>query len=219
MIENLEKIARFRLATALRNDASALRAKVDFELFRKTPLALETPELEDNLPLFYEGDSVAMRIGNRHDAALFVYALDLGLTGRIQLVYPPAGAEESLIAGRTVEVGALPGRENKVFIPDEFPYPPPGPGEVEGIETLKLLVTTHPADFQPLFQAGVREGRGPASSLGDLLATTFGGGGYAVNRDMSRSEIDVPEDWTAIERSFRVRRRATARAVAGGRGV
>jgi hypothetical protein len=222
LLDNLEKIARLRLTADLRNDASALKGKVDFELFRKTTLTLETPELDaDNRPLFFEGDDVAMRIVNRHDAPLFVYVLDLGLTGRIQLVYPVSGAEDSLLPGKTLEVGVLPGREIKLYIPDEFPYPAAGPGEeIEGIETLKLLVTTHPADFQPLFQSGVREGRGAAGSLSDLLSTTFGGGGYfGPNRDMSRSEIKVPEDWTAIERSFRVRRRASTRAVAGGRGL
>ena len=162
LLDNLEKIARYRLTTDLRNDASALKGKVDFELFRKTSVALETPELDaDNRPLFYEGDNVAMKIVNRHDEPLFVYVLDLGLTGRIQLVYPPPGAEDSLLPATTLEVGSQPGREINLFIPDEFPYPRGGPGEeVEGIETLKLLVTTHPADFQPLFQSGVREGPG-----------------------------------------------------------
>jgi hypothetical protein len=221
LLDNLEKVARYRLTADLRNDSSALKGKVDFELFRKTPLALETPELDaDNRPLFYEGDSVAMKIVNRHDAPLFVYILDLGLTGRIHLAYPPPGAVDSLLPGQTLEVGSQPGREINLFIPDEFPYPAAAHGDgVEGIETLKLLVTTHPADFQPLFQSGVREG-GPSGSLGGLLLTTFGGGGYAgPDRDMSRSEVQVPEDWISIERSFRVRRRATSRAVAGGRGI
>jgi hypothetical protein len=219
MIENLEKIARLRLTAGLRNDAGALQGKVDFELLRKTSLALEMPELEDNLPLFHEGDSVAMRIVNRYDAPLFVYILDLGLTGRIQLVYPPAGAEDSLLAGMTLEVGALSGREINLYIPDEFPFPAARPGdEVEGIETLKLIVTTQPTDFEPLFQSGTRAGKGPASSLTNLLVTTFGGGGQ-VCRDMSRAEVSVAEDWTAVERSFRVRRRASAKAAAGGRWI
>jgi hypothetical protein len=221
LLDNLEKIARLRLTVDLRNDASQLKGKVDFELFRKASSGLETPELDaDNRPLFYEGDSVAMRIASRHDAPLFIYILDLGLTGRIQLIYPPAGAEERLLPQVTFEVGSQPGREINLFIPDEFPYPAAAPGEaVEGIETLKLFVTTQPTDFQPLFQWGMREGKGPAGSLGDLLATTFGGGGYAVNRDMSPTEHQAADDWTAIERSFRVRRRASSRAAAGGRWI
>jgi hypothetical protein len=221
LLDNLEKIARLRLTVDLRNDASQLKGKVDFELFRKTPRGLETPELDaDNRPLFYEGDSVAMRLTSRHDRPLFVYILDLGLTGRIQLIYPPSGAEENLLPKVTFEVGSQTGREINLFIPDEFPYPAAAPGEaVEGIETLKLFVTTQPTDFQPLFQSGMRESRGPAGSLGDLLATTFGGGGTAVNRDMRPTEHQVAEDWTAIDRSFRVRRRASSRAAAGGRWI
>jgi hypothetical protein len=221
LLDNLEKVARHRLTIDLRNDASALKGKVDFELFRKTSLALETPEIDaDGLPLFWEGDRMAMKIVNRHDAPLFVYVLDLGLTGRIQLVYPVSGAEDSLLPGIGLEVGTQPDREIQLFIPDEFPYPPAAYGdEVEGIETLKLMVTTHPADFEPLFQSGVREGRGPAGSLSDLLATTFGGGGYVRGVGLSRSEVSGPEDWTSVERSFRVRRRASARAVAGGQRI
>ncbi len=220
LLDNLEKIARLRLTADLRNDASQLNGKIDFELFRKTPLGLETPELDaDNRPLFYEGDSVAMRLTNRHDQPLFIYILDIGLTGRIELIYPPAGAKESLLPKVTFEVGSQQGRELNLSVPDEFPYPSAASGEeVEGIETLKLFITTHPADFQPLFQTGMREGRGEDGSLGELLAATFGGG-YAVNRDVSRVEHQVAEDWTAIERSFRVRRRASSRAAAGGRWI
>ncbi len=58
-------------------------------------------------------------------------------------------------------MGTQPGREIGLFIPDEFPFLVSGPAEeIEGIETVKVLVTTHPADFQPLFQKGVREGSG-----------------------------------------------------------
>src|SRR5262249_42875923 len=55
----------------------------------------------------------------------------------------------------------------------------------------------------------------------DFLETTFGGGGYQPREWGTRAQSDDPEDWTALERSFRVRRRAapSARMAAGGRGV
>jgi hypothetical protein len=222
--ENLEKVARYRLVLGLENAASELAGKVKVEILRKTLSGLEAPEAgTDGWPVFYEGDNVAFKISHLHEKPLFVYLLDLGLTGRVQLVYPAPGAEDCLLPAIALEVGTQPGRGISLYIPDEFPFLSAGPGEeVEGIETLKILVTTHPADFQPLFQSGVREGKsGPANSLDDLLLTTFGGGGYVKRDTRSQAErIEGPEDWTVLTRSFRVRRPASsAVAVAGGRGI
>ena len=110
----------------------------------------------------------------------------------------------------------------ELYVPDEFPFTLVAPGEdVEGTETLKILVTTHPAEFQALFQGGVREGKSAGSSLTNLLEATFGGGGYTPREFRTRSQSGGPEDWTALERSFRVRRRAapSSRMAAGGRGM
>jgi hypothetical protein len=93
---------------------------------------------------------------------------------------------------------------------------------VQGVETLKILFTTHPADFQPLFQSAVREG-GPGGSLSSLIGSTFGGGGYTQRDTKIRVETGGTEDWIALTRSFRLRRRASSRAAAevaaGGRGL
>lgn len=221
--ENLEKVARYRLVMDLENAGSELAGKVKVEILRKTLSGLEAPEVgNDSRPIFHEGDDVAFKIFHQHEKPLFVYLLDLGLTGRIQLVYPAPGAEDCLLPAIALEVGTLPGREISLYIPDEFPFLSAGPGEeVEGIETLKILFTTHPADFQPLFQAGVREGKGgPASSLDDLLLTTFGGGGYTRRDTRVRAQqVEGPQDWTVLTRSFRVRRPASSAVAAGGRGI
>ncbi len=224
LVENLEKVARHRLTIDLQNEASRLKGKVGAVLLRKGDFSLETPDVEGGLPVLYEGENVAFRIVSQPDAPpLFVYLLDVGLTGRITLLYPPPGAEDSLLPGRTLEVGTQPGREIGLFIPDEFPFLVKGPAEeVEGIETVKLMVTTHPADFQPLFQGGVREGagsRGPAGSLGDLLAATFGGGGYADRDTKAPARGGGPQDWLALNLTFKLRRKAAPQRVAGGRGI
>lgn len=223
LLDNLEKVARYRLAAGLQNEGSALTGKVEVELFRKASSGLAKLETgPGQLPVLDEGDCLALRITSRHDQPLFVYILDLGLTGRISLLHPTPGAENSLLAGKSFEIGTLPGDELELYVPDEFPFTLVPPGrDVEGTETLKILVTTHPAEFQSLFQGGLREGRTAGSSLTDLLETTFGGGGYTHREFKDRSRSDGPEDWTALERSFRVRRRAapSARMAAGGRGM
>lgn len=224
LVENLEKAARYRLVLDMRNETSALAGKVDVELFRRTGAGLEKPEVDsDGEAMYREGDEMALKMTNRYGQPLFIYVLDLGLTGRVQLAYPVAGAEDGLEAGRTIEVGTRPGEEMALYIPDELPFAAASYGEtqVEGVETLKIFVTTQPADFQPLKQGAYREWEtgpaGPVSSLGDLLAATFGGGGY---RDFRRPvQRGTPQDWTTLERSFRLRRPAgPSQMVAGGRG-
>jgi hypothetical protein len=223
LVANLEKVARYRLTIDLKNETSQLKEKVDVELFRKVGSGLEALDCAaGRLPALDEGDCLALKISHRHDRPLFVYVLDLGLTGRIQLIYPAPGSEDSLLAGLTLEIGTQSGREIELYVPDELPFLPLAPGgEVQGVETLKVLFTTHPADFQPLFQSAVREG-GPGGSLSALIGSTFGGG-YTQRDTKQRVETGGAEDWTALTRSFRLRRRASPGAsdqrAAGGRGL
>lgn len=211
LINNLEKLSRYRRTLGLRNDVSQLAGKVEVKLLRNLPgLALEEPEVgPGGTPVFFESDSIALTVRNLHDQPLYLYVLDMGLTGRVKQVYPVLGAEDALMPKmeKPLEIWTRPGEEISLYIPDEFPFNAASQDQpIEGYETLKFFVTTHPADFHPLFQAGVRgrEG-GPGSSLTDLLVATFGGGGY---RDAGeRALTDKPEDWTAFERPFRLRRR------------
>jgi hypothetical protein len=223
LVENLEKVARYRLMVDLQNEASGLKGKVGVELLRKGDFSLEapTPDVEGGLPVLYEGENMAFRIVSQPDAPpLYVYLLDLGLTGQITLLYPPPGAEDSLLPGRTLEVGAQPGREITLYFPENFPFLVQDPGvEVEGIETVKVMVTTHPADFQTRLQGGTREGGpGPAGSLDALLEATFGGG-YADRDAKPPARGGGPEDWWALNLTFKLRRRMRSRSAAGGRGI
>ena len=94
-----------------------------------------------------------------------------------------------------------------------------GAEEVEGWETLKVFATTHATDFLPLLQTDYREGKegpsGPVHSLDDLLAVTFGGGGYRDFRE--RPPGSEPEDWTVLSRTFLLRRAVVASREAGAR--
>ncbi|HEV2853369.1 MAG TPA: caspase family protein [Thermoanaerobaculia bacterium] len=221
LVDNLEKVVRYRLTLGLRNEGGSLAGKVKAELFRWVGGGLVSPELSaGGEEVFHEGDQLVLRVVHEHDKPLFIYVLDLGLSGRIHMIYPVQGAEDSLFPGRVLDVGKREGEELVLYIPDEFPFAGSASAgeDVEGVETLKIFATTHPADFYPLFQTAMREGlSGSVSSLSGLLEVTFGGGGYRDTR--SRARIDGPEDWTALERSFRVRRSLSGRMVAGGRGI
>ena len=224
LIENLEKRARYGLTLDLANDQSVLNGKVEVELFRVTGGRLEPTEIgPDARPLFYEGDTLGLKVVNKSDRPLFIYVLDLGLTGRIKLVHPSPGTEDTLSPGRTLEIGTLSADgELELYIPNEFPFLSAGPGEreVDGYETVKILATTHPADLYPLFQSGMRSAGPSSRALTGLLEVTFGGGGYRLRDTRNRSSIEGPEDWTALSRSFRLRRRQESRfAAGGGRGI
>jgi hypothetical protein len=190
--ENLERLARLRGVLAVRNDGSPLAGQVDFDLFRLEEGRCMPAAEENGHRVFSEGDAVVLEIRNRSRRPLYVYLLDIGLTGAVSPVFPPLGSHELLEIGNTVRVGDRPGEEMKLFIPKDF-------GPREGRETLKLFASTAPADFSVMFQPGMRC-RGMGGSLADVLGATFGGGGYAALRCGG-------EDWTTVERTFLLRAR------------
>jgi Caspase domain len=221
LVDNLEKVVRHRLTLDLKNGNSTLTGKVEAELSRYVSGGFVKPELSSGgADVFYEGEHMVLRVVNHHDRPLFIYVLDLGLTGQVQMVYPVAGAEDSLLPGRTLDIGKREGEELIPYIPSDFPLTGSAPEgkEIEGLETLKIFATTHPTDFFPLLQAafrGTKSLSGPVSSLSDVLSVTFGGGGYRDFRPPT-SAVE-PEDWTALEIPFRLRRQPAGRIAAGGR--
>jgi caspase domain-containing protein len=222
VLDNLERMARFRLTLRLRNVRTALTGKVNAELLRWVGGTLEQPEVgKGGDTVFHEGDRLVLRISHEYERPLFIYVLDLGLTGRIELVYPVSGAEgDPLNPKQHLDIGAREGEDLVLYMPEEFPFDRCAPcGESpEGVETLKVIATTHPTDFSPLLQTGMREGKagaGPVSSLNDLLTATFGGGGYRDFR--KRPAGDEAEDWTTVDQPFRLSRSAVSlMALSGG---
>jgi hypothetical protein len=229
--ENLETLARYRRALALANPdpASALRGRVTVELLRRLPdktWAVAEPGA-GGMTAFEEGERIGFRLTSAHDAPVYVNLVDFGPTGRIALVHPPAGAQEALAPGVTLDlVGRAPGRRGwPIEWPKGFPFAA-GEGAApaaEGVETVRLFVTTAPADFTFLSQAGVRAlaalpaARGRASELELLMRTATG----AATRDLGDDAEDAPppEDWATAERTFLIRRRRQAALSADGAAV
>lgn len=222
VLENLQKAARYRLVLDLQDPTSSLAGKLEVDLLRWTGTWLEPPENgPGGRPLFLEGEKLALRIVNRSDQPLYVYVLDLGLSGRIHQAYPVSGAAKALEPQGAIEVGTRHGEELPLYIPEEFPFTAaPRAAEIEGYETLKIFATTQPTDFLPFIQSDFREWEqgpaGPVRSLKNLLSVSFGGGGY---RDVRvQPQGSASEDWTTFERSLCLRRRACPQQAAGGRG-
>ena len=220
--DNLEKCVRYAQTLSLTNpNEGALRRDcIDFALLRQgssgTWCEAGEERVAGGLPLFYAGERIAFSVANRHEWPVYVCVLDFGLTGAITQLHPDHGVSEPLLPGRTLRRGILPGDENFLFLPDDFPFAPdPEDGlPTGGIETYKLFVTGRPADFGWLEQGWMRAAsvgaQLPVRRLFDLAYAGIG------DRGPQPVPPDADEAWTTVERSFRLQRHVEG--AAGGDG-
>lgn len=189
LLANLETLARYRNALILDNPASALA--VDFNLYREDgaggwQLANGANEV------FKTGDCIAFEVVNREARPVFVSVLDFGLSGKIQLLYPPNKTSEFVEAGKTLRIGS---GTRRIRL-----GPPAGFAADRGSETFKAFITTNEADFSWLQQAGTRSAAGPRSRLQQLFAAAYQG---PPTRDaVIDTEPEPGEDWRAVSRVF-----------------
>lgn len=85
-------------------------------------------------PSFVEGDRLRIDLSHVHDRELFVYLLDVGLTGNVELLFPDLDGHEVLDPGTTLTVGARRGDALELFLPDDLP-----PGRSDGVGHLVLV--------------------------------------------------------------------------------
>ncbi len=212
LVQNLETLARFQLALGLQNpDAgSRLRGRFDIELLRRVGAdewEVATPEAESGKVTYDEGDLFACRVVSRHDKPAYVTLFDFGLTGAVSRVYPDRGAAPELRAGGEFDLftdGSV-----DIALPRQYPFANDPEGNVvEGLDTLRLIVTSQPADFSFLEQEGTRGGA-PAPTTGDKpkspLMMLFDGA-FNGSRELRRRPA-AGEDWTTVTRTFLVRRK------------
>ena len=194
LIDNAETVARYRNALSLDNPDSQL--KVEFNLLRESPdgswVGMATSG--DSL---VAGDSIAFEVINHEDRSVFLSVLDFGVSGKVQLLYPPNKSSELLEAGQTLRVGCSQ-RRIRLGLPEGFP------GD-SGQEAFKVFVTLCETDFSWLQQAGTRSLDGPRSRLRRLFEAACCG---PAQRDATfDAGEDENQDWRALVRSFELRRR------------
>lgn len=194
LIEHLERRSRYQSTLALDNPdpQSALRGTIALELRR-----LGCHGWEPALPtrgsadvIFHDGDQLALSIRHRFSQPVYVYVLDFGISGSIDLLYPVRGASEALIANHTLEIGVRPGDELDLALP----------AGVTGVEHVKLFATLEPTDFGPLLQGSVRHAE-QSGELESLLRLALCGG---PRREIRRRQ---GSDWTTVHRPFVLRPR------------
>lgn len=194
LIEHLERRNRYRSTLALENPdpQSALRGMIDLELRRLTDAGWEPaiPTRGSAEVIFYDGDRLALSIQHQFSQPLYIYVLDFGIGGSIDLLYPVRGASEGLIANHRLEIGVRPGDELDLSLPI---------GKT-GTEHVKLFATLEPTDFGPLLQGSVRHAEA-AGELESLLRLALCGG---PQREIQRRQ---GSDWTTVNRSFILRPR------------
>lgn len=215
--ENLDKLARYRTSLGLENPSpsSALRGKITLELLRQRADGewIEAqPEKAGGHVVFEEGERMAFRISNQHDAGVYVYPFDFGLTGAVSLINV-LGRDEVLAPGNSVDLGIREGQNIELSIPSGYPFAGAehGEGVDEGVETLKVFATSEPTDFTFLEQEKVRSiepsGADHESALGLLLRTAHRG---PATRDMEVTVKVDEQDWTTVAKPFLLRRRSAA---------
>lgn len=212
IFNNLEKVARYQQALLLKNPNpnSLLKDKIKFILKRQASdgnWVVAEPEKDTGYVVFAEGDRIAAEITNLHDAPVYVAVLDFGLTGSVSLLHPISGANEQLAPGKSIQIGIREGDEMELYLPDKFSYTLEGNDKkfLGGMETYKLIATTHEADFSLLTQEGFKDVQdvrgfvGWDTPIGKLLSTALTGHG---NRETIRNNLNRNEEWVTVERPF-----------------
>lgn len=192
LVEHLERRTRYQRTLALDNPdpQSALRGAIGLELRRLGKAGWEPalPASKAHDVVFHDGDRLALAITHQYSRPVYIYVLDFGISGSIDLLYPVRGASEGLIASHTLEIGVHAGDELDLSLPVG----------ASGIEYVKLFATLEPTDFGPLLQGSVRHSAA-SNELGSLLRQALCGG---PRREIRRRQ---GSDWTTVSRSFLLR--------------
>lgn len=194
IVSNLEAIARYRNALRLDNPSSKL--KVEFNIFHVDSDG-ELHNINGKDFVFEEGQNLAFEVINHEPKNVFVSILDFGLSGKISLFYPPNTSSEMIAPCRSIKIGADRRKINLSVLPEFVGN--------QGTETIKAIITSDESDFTWLQQEGTRSVQSRKSLLRQQFEAAYNG---PAKRNMSFETDDYEEgDWTAIARSFDLKRR------------
>jgi Caspase domain len=218
--ENLEIIWRYQKVLELRNEKSVLKGKVNFVLLKKSDSGKWQEVAESDEEVVYQaGDAIAFRVVNRSGMPIFATVLDIGLSKRIDVLYPPAGASEEIavkrsgdntsqgITGGLLSVGENAADAIELFFPDDLTFlEPSAEGRpLQGKEYFKLIVTTQRHDLNFLKQSGLRDDV-QLELVHPLERLTY----LAVTGELKREvrrKLDPQDEWFTIERAFWLRQK------------
>ena len=204
-VENLEKRARYARTLSLKNPGdSLLTGKIRMSIHRRDAghgWIPAVPRGPFGMADFYDGEDFSLELANLHDEPVFLYVLDFGIGGGIQLIYPEVDSLwEPILPGHAVRTGHRMNEELTFYVPESYPFENPG-ASASGIETLKLFATLEATDFRTVFQDSLRRVWDPrdlsrCDDFGEILGRLFLG---IEDREVRRrrSRRDLP--WTTLE--------------------
>lgn len=212
--DRLENLSRYRNVLGLRNPnlGSPLAGKVHFAILRRRDDEWMPAEADrhDGLPVFHEGERIALEIKNDHSESIYVGVLDFGLTASVSMLYPSDGPTEEIRPGQSLHLGTQSWDGIELYLPDGFS----GAGESEeqdeigGVETLKLFATAYQTDLGRLMLQeggrGIYNSRGEGTALWQLLDMALTGVG---SRELKPVQLPPEQEWTTVERAFVLRHR------------
>lgn len=220
IVRNLEQVSRYRRILDLRNPKSEMAGKIDFVILRQNDDLswdeIEPQEIEQKT-VITEGERIALKIVNHFDSPVFFSILDLGLSKRVSLLYPPPGASVIIgayekqtggispsIQGKGVFTIGISGNEYlELSFPKSFPYAETENPLNEGLEIFKLIVTTRPHDLSFLTQEAMRTASVPKSPVEYLVVDSLRG-----NEMFDKDPLaDNENEWLAIEKYFYLKRK------------
>ncbi|MCH9647428.1 MAG: caspase family protein [Deltaproteobacteria bacterium] len=212
--ENLEGIASFRHFLGLDNSHDdSLKGKVRMELLRRDLArdggwipAVPAQEEEGGVIDFDCGEYFAIDFFNDHDKPLFIHLFDLGLSGRIDPLFPLPGAQEPLSPRKRFRLGDRKGQELWFEVPDTLPFEEPGAKDWAGLETFKLLVTEEPTDLASLAQESYRSRAGASGALGHSLGQVLAPIFHNARREARSGVSPRSEAWWSESVTLRLRR-------------
>lgn len=190
----LEKGARQQRVLALSNEVSPLKGALKVEVLKVTPTGKDQwgdPTFKEDpvpgnqlVPTVHVGDKLRLKLTNTTDDNIYVAILAVDTSGSISVLYPPDNAKYPLPAKGSFR---WPAQKHLLTI-----KPP------MGVETLKFIVTTKPADFSLLTQTGVTRAASstPGTALEELFRQSVGG---RPTRDLGVSDEDSNslDEWSA----------------------
>lgn len=204
LFEALEQRARHRRVLLLDNPAttSPLRGAVGMTLLRQQADGTWIPATPDSggAIVYRVEERLALEITNRSNRWLYIYLLDLGMTGAVGQAYPPEGAHEPLAPGVTVRWFVRDEEPANVYWPDNYPFEVAGQRPALEPNVLKLVASTQQTDLGPLFQRGyqIPKHRAEAPLLERVLGSVLTGG-----RELRVAHSATPkDDWTAVTQAY-----------------
>jgi hypothetical protein len=207
LLDNLEKLARFRFALELADPGGPLSGKVNLGILRREGERWIDADADlVDFPVFHDGDAIAFRITHTHPLPLYLYLLDFSISGAIRPIYPPSGQQQPASHdGGAIMVGTHQYDTMTISLPRGFPYGErPAAGRTGWVETVKLFATTREVDFSSLSQSG-QGYREPSRAFDNPLSRLLRGSlvGASVRSAEVGQSID-DGDWTVVQRSFRL---------------